>query len=156
MKLSDLRLALEQHPGTLPRFILPDGDLIPAHAHVTEVGHVTKSFIDCGGVTGRNETVLLQTHVGRDTEHRLNSGRFAKILELGKRILPHDQLDVEVEYDCCVVAQYPVEAVKPAGQHLEIVLGKRRTQCLAQERQKAAAGTPEEACCATAASACCS
>jgi hypothetical protein len=155
MKLSNLRAVLEQHPATSPRFILPDGDYVPAHAHVTEVGHVVKHFIDCGGVTGKTETVLLQTHVGRDVEHRLRSDRFAKILELGQKVLPHDQLDVEIEYDCCVVAQYPVEAVKPAGEHLDIILGSRRTQCLAQERQKSA-GDIVDACCATAASACCS
>jgi hypothetical protein len=151
MKLSGLRAALEQHPDTFPRFVLPGGDFIPAHAHVTEVGHVVKNFIDCGGVTGRKETVLLQTHVGRDTDHRLRSDRFAKILQLGERVLPHDRVEVEVEYDCCVVAQYPISEVKPAGKHLDVILGKRRTQCLAQERRKAAA---PETCCATAAACC--
>lgn len=155
MKLSDLRSALEQHPGTFPRFVLPDGDFIPAHAHVTEVGHVAKNFIDCGGVTGRSETVLLQTHVGRDTEHRLKSDRFAKILQLGERVLPHDQLEVEVEYDCCVVAQYPVLEVKAETEHLDVVLGKRHTECLAQERQKAAAPETANACCGSAAATCC-
>src|SRR6266513_971649 len=152
MKLSDLRAVLEKYPNTLPRFVLPDGDHIPPHAHVTEVGHVVKNFIDCGGVMGKSETVLLQTHIGQDTDHRLKSDRFAKILQLGERILPHDQLDVEVEYDCCVVAQYPVLEVKPSGDYLDVILGKRRTQCLAQERRKAAGAT--EACCATAATCC--
>jgi hypothetical protein len=149
MKLSDLRAALEQHPATFPRFVLPDGDFIPPHAHVTEVGHLAKNFIDCGGVTGKSETVLLQTHVGRDVEHRLRSDRFAKILQLGERVLPHDQLDVEVEYDCCVVAQYPITEVKQAGEHLDVILGKRQTQCLARERRKAAETScdPAEACC---------
>jgi Family of unknown function (DUF6428) len=155
MKLSHLRATLERHPETFPRFVLPDGDYIPAHAHVTEVGHVAKNFIDCGGVTGRSETVLLQTHVGQDVEHRLRSDRFAKILALGERVLPHDDLEVEVEYDCCVVAQYPIEEVKPAEEHLDVVLGKRRTQCLARERQKGA-GEIADACCSTGASACCS
>ena len=156
MKLSDLRTVLEKHPGTLPRFVLPDGDQIPPHAHVTEVGHVVKNFIDCGGVTGRSESVLLQTHVGQDTDHRITTDRFAKILELGQRVLPHDQLEVEVEYDCCVVAQYPITEVKPAGAHLDVILGKRRTQCLAAERRKTSTA---DACCATAtaatAAACC-
>jgi hypothetical protein len=153
MKLSDLRAILERQPDTLPRFVLPDGDSIPAHAHVTEVGHVAKNFIDCGGVIGRKETALLQTHVGLDTDHRLRSDRFAKILQLGERVLPHNDLEVEVEYDCCVVAQYPVIAVRSAGDHLDIVLGKRRTQCLAQERRKETLAP--DACCAPAVSACC-
>src|SRR3954470_2282211 len=152
MKLSDLRAVLEKHPNTLPRFVLPDGDFIPAHAHVTEVGHVAKNFIDCGDVTGKSDTVLLQTHVGSDTDHRLRTDRFAKILQLGERVLPHDQLEVEVEYDCCVVAQYPVTEVKPAVEHLDLILGTRHTQCLAQERRKAA--ETADACCG-AATACC-
>jgi len=154
MKLSDLRLVLGKYPASYPRFVLPSGDFIPPHAHVTEVGHVTKNFIDCGGVTGKNETVLLQTHVGQDTDHRLRSDRFAKILQLGERVLPHDQLEVEVEYDCCVVAQYPISEVRIAGDNLEVVLGKRRTQCLAQERRKEASEASADACCETA-SACC-
>lgn len=154
MKFSDLRAVLGEYPSTSPRFVLPDGDQIPAHAHVTEVGHVVKNFIDCGGVTGKSETVLLQVHVGQDVEHRLRSDRFAKILQLGKRVLPHDQLEVEVEYDCCVVAQYPILEVRPAGEHLDVILGQRRTECLAQERRKAASASVES-CCATPAIACC-
>ena len=152
MKLSDLRAAAEKHSDAVARFVLPDGEEIPLHAHVTEVGHVVKNFIDCGGVIGKSESVLLQTHVGQDTHHRLTAGTFAKILKLGDRVLPHDQLEVEVEYDCCVVAQYPVSEVKPAGKHLDVILGKRHTQCLAQERRKVA--ETADACCGTAAACC--
>jgi hypothetical protein len=155
MKFFDLHTALEKHPDTFLRLVLPDGGQVPAHFHVTEVGHVVKSFVDCGGVMGKNETVLLQTHVGQDTHHRLKSDRFAKILRLGERVLPHTQLEVEVEYDCCVVSQYPVIEVKPSAHHLDLILGERRTQCLAQERQKATAAENEDACCATGATACC-
>ena len=151
MKLSDLRVVLDRYPDSFPRFVLPDGDYIPAHAHVTEVGHVAKKFIDCGGVIGKTETALLQTHVGRDVEHRLRSDRFAKILQLGERVLPHDQLEVEVEYDCCVVAQYPITELQRTGEHLEVILGKRQTQCLAQERRKTGS---TETCCETAAVCC--
>jgi hypothetical protein len=144
MQLHDLKKALHKHPGTFPRFVLPDGDKIPAHAHVTEVGHALRNFIDCGGMTGKTETVLLQTHVGDDTEHRLTSERLAKILELGDRVLPHDRLDVEVEYDCCVVAQYPIGGANRTGAHLDLLLENKRTQCLARERAKAQSAS---ACC---------
>src|SRR5947207_15237667 len=70
MTLHDLQNALEANPKRFPRFVLPNGDYIPAHAHVTEVGLVVRSFIDCGGLTGKEEKILLQAHVGDDTDHR--------------------------------------------------------------------------------------
>lgn len=150
MKLSDLHAALKKYHQTYPRFVLPNGEPIPPHAHITEVGHVVKNFIDCGGVIGKNETVILQTHIGGDTDHRLTSRRLAKILQLGERVLPHDQFEVAVEYDCCVVSQYPVEETKRDGDYLDVYLGRSRTQCLARERQ-----ISPDACCANAAKACC-
>jgi hypothetical protein len=146
MTLHELKLVVQQHPGTFPRFVLPDGEFIPAHAHVTEVGHVAKQFIDCGGVLGNSESILLQAHVGQDTEHRLTSDRFGKILRLGERVLPSDELDVEVEYDCCVVAQYPITEAKRTGQHLDITLAGKRTQCLGAQRRKTEA---TDSCCAS-------
>ena len=146
MTLRDLQNALEANPKRFPRFVLPDGDYIPAHAHVTEVGHVVRNFIDCGGVTGKKEKILLQTHVGKDTDHRLRSDRFAKILRLGNRVIPSADFDVDVEYDCCVVAQYPIIDAKRSGQYLDLVLATKRTQCLAAERRKT---QTRIACCAT-------
>jgi hypothetical protein len=151
VKLSELRSVLAEHPATFPRFLLPNGDQIPAHAHITEVGHAVKKFIDCGGLTGKEESVVLQTHVGEDVDHRLRSDRFARILALGEHVLPHDGLDVEVEYDCCVVAQYPITEIRPTGERLDVILGRKATQCRARERSKTAS---PQTCCATA-TACC-
>lgn len=135
MKLKDLKATLALHPDALPRFILPDGDHIPAHFHITEVGHVAKRFIDCGGTLhDTTDTCLLQTAVADDVEHRLTAGTFAKILQLGDQVLPHDDLAVEVEYDCCVVAQYPIASAELSGDHVEIRLGEKHTDCLAKEK----------------------
>ncbi len=150
MKLRDLQKVLKRFPNRFPRFVLPTGDYVPAHAHVTEVGHVVRNFIDCGGFKGQEEKVVLQTHVGKDTEHRLRSDRFAKILQLGQRVLPSNDLDVEVEYDCCVVAQYPVADIQPKGECLDLILGRGRTQCRARERRE----TASENCCNTSAACC--
>src|ERR1051325_8552620 len=134
MTLSDLQKVLDENLLRFPRFVLPDGNFIPGYAHVTEVGHVVRTFIDCGGLTGREEKIVLQTHVGEDTDHRLRSDRFAKILSLGERVIPNSDLNVDVEYDCCAVAQYPINQIRPSGQYLDLVLGRGRTQCRAQER----------------------
>lgn len=149
MKLHELQRTLEEHPNAFTRFVLPDGEPVPVHAHVTEVGHVARNFIDCGGMIGREEKVVLQTHVGRDIEHRLRSDRFAKILELGNRVVPSVELDVDVEYDCCVVSHYPIAEARPAGEYLDLILDRGRTQCRARERCEAGAE-----CCATT-EACC-
>jgi hypothetical protein len=151
MRLLDLQSALTANPKRLPRFVLPNGDYIPAHAHVTEVGHLVRNFIDCGGLTGKEEKVVLQTHVGNDTDHRLRSDRLAKILGLGNRVIPSADLDVSVEYDCCVVAQYPIMEAQPRGQYLDLILERGRTQCRARKH-----GEVETAggCCATSAACC--
>ena len=60
MTLNQLKEILEATPDKFPRFILPDGDHVPAHFHLTEVGHVTKNFIDCGGTIRKTESSVLQ------------------------------------------------------------------------------------------------
>ena len=151
MNFHDLQSALQTNPKLFPRFVLPNGDYIPAHAHVTEVGYLVRNFIDCGGLTGKEEKVVLQTHVGNNTDHRLRSDRFAKILQLGNRVIPSPNLDIDVEYDCCVVAQYPIADAKPDGEHLKLILGRGRTQCRARERRESQTGAD----CCTTSPACC-
>ena len=135
MNLKELKSILRTHPAAYPRFVLPDGEQIPRHYHITEVGHVTKRFIDCGGTLhDQTDTCLLQTYVADDVEHRLEAGAFAKILDLGAQILPYDEMPVEIEYDCCVVAQYPISGAQLVGDEIDIQLGEKHTDCLAKEK----------------------
>ena len=55
MKLSEIKKHLNQLETI--EFKLPNGDLVPRHFHVTEVGKVSKTFIDCGG-TLRQESLI--------------------------------------------------------------------------------------------------
>jgi hypothetical protein len=147
MTLRNLQETLEKYPTRFPRFVLPDGDYIPAHAHVTEVSHVVRNFIDYGGMIGKEEKIVLQTHVGDDKEHRLRSDRFAKILRFGNPVVQSVDLRVDVEYDCCVVAQYPIAKARTNGNYLELVLQRGRTQCRARERSEAEVA---DSCCRAA------
>ena len=54
MKLSEIKKHLST--ATAVNFLLENGTAVPEHFHVTEVGVITKNFIDCGG-TVRNEKV---------------------------------------------------------------------------------------------------
>ena len=153
MKLHELKSILEAQPEKFPRFILPDGDRVPAHFHVTEVGHVQKNFIDCGGTIRKNEAAVLQLWVNDgDQDHRLNAGKFASILSLGERVLPHNDFDVEVEWDCCVTSQYPIQNFETIGSHIDFALATKHTDCLAKEKCGIA---DDDSCCETALAACC-
>ena len=57
MKLSQVKSVLKELETI--GFQLPNGELVPNHFHVTEVGKITKHFIDCGG-TERKEEVDLE------------------------------------------------------------------------------------------------
>ena len=55
MKLSQIKTILNDLQAV--SFILPNGQFVPSHFHVTEVGVISKNFIDCGG-TLREEKVI--------------------------------------------------------------------------------------------------
>jgi hypothetical protein len=85
-------------------------------------------------------------HAGADFEHRLKSDRFARILDSAAQVAPHDDLEVEIEYNCCVMARYPVAEMTVGTKFVDLILTKNRTQCLAILR----AGAEESTCCQTA------
>ena len=134
MNLGSLKSALREHSDKALLFVLPDGDPIPAEFHVTEVGHVAKNFIDCGGTRRSAEAAVLQVWVSEgDPGHRLAPGRLLSILDLAGSVVPSDGLDVEVEYEGCSISQYPVVGFAVEGGELRFTLGEKHTDCLARE-----------------------
>jgi hypothetical protein len=134
MNISQFRDQLSAHSDKPILLILPDGGLVPSHFHVTEVGHVKKNFIDCGGTRRSVETCLLQTWVANDTEHRLHAGKLEQIFTLAGDILPSQDLPVEVEYEDDLTAQFPVIAHEIVDGALAFHLGWKHTDCLAKEK----------------------
>jgi len=134
MLLSEFTALLDAHPGAGLHLLLPDGDLVPAHYHVTEVGRVSKDFIDCGGTVRSSRSCVLQVWVADDTAHRLDAAKLARVVRLAAPVLGADDLPVEVEYDTGFVTQLPVTdaEVTPAG--LLFHLGGKHTACLAPDR----------------------
>lgn len=152
MNLTKLKTALRAHPELNVTIALPDGRLVPAHFHVTEVGHVAKKFVDCGGTFRASESCVLQTHFGssKDDGHRLTAGKLAKILDLAKSILPSGELTVEVEYEEGVISQFPLTETSIKGAALTLQLGLKHTDCLAKAKCGVAdESASEAACCAT-------
>jgi hypothetical protein len=133
MNTSDLLQILREHPGLHLRFLLPDGGFIPAHAHVTEVGRVDKTFLDCGGTARRISSLCLQTWVADDVDHRLPAGKLADIIDRAAPILGNDDLQAEIEYEDGFISQFPIEAAASEGGFLIFTLGTKHTDCLAKD-----------------------
>ncbi len=133
MKTSEFKRHLETHPDSELRFVLPDGDVIPAHAHITEVGRVDKTFLDCGGTVRKISTCSLQAWVADDVEHRLAPGKLAAVLASAASLFGEDELEVEIEYEDCNLSQFPVQESSAEGGVLTFRLGSKHADCLAKD-----------------------
>jgi hypothetical protein len=96
MKLSEIKKILKNLDKI--GFQLPNGTFVSSHFHVTEVGKVTKDFIDCGGKV-RNETVInFQLWEQNDYDHRLHPEKLINIIALSEKMFMFEDLEIEVEY----------------------------------------------------------
>ena len=96
MKLSEIKTQLKKLSQIA--FQLPNGDLVPSHFHVTEVGKVSKHFIDCGGTVRTEEVINFQLWEANDYDHRLHPEKLVHIIELSEKTLALPDLEIEVEY----------------------------------------------------------
>lgn len=126
MKLSDIKNILP----TLDKvaFQLEDGTWVPAHFHVTEVGVVTKDFIDCGGTIRHEQTASLQLWFAGDENHSLAPLKLLSIIRLSEEKLGMGDLEVEVEYQGTTIGKYGLEF---NGRNF--VLKNTTTACLAED-----------------------
>ena len=127
MKLTELKTCL-RGLKTLS-FTLPSGALIPPHFHVTEVGQVTKHFIDCGGSIRREKKVNFQLWEANDFDHRLAPQKLSDIIALSENKLGIEDAEIEVEYQGETIGRYGLE-FNGAG----FVLTATQTNCLAPDK----------------------
>lgn len=147
MNLNELKAALATaQPDAEVRIALPDGGHVPAHFHVTEVGHIEKNFIDCGGQRRASRTCSLQTWMGSESDdgHRLTVERFTKILALTSPLFIDEELPVEVEYEDGLLSQFPLDGVTEEAGRVVLQLGRKHTNCLA--REMCGTGGEDEGC----------
>ncbi|NML68107.1 hypothetical protein HHL22_23150 [Hymenobacter sp. RP-2-7] len=126
MKISEIKQALAEVEAV--NFRLPTGEYLPAHFHVTEVGLVSKHFIDCGGVERQEQVANFQLWEAGDYDHRLAPQKFLHILDLSQRILGTDDLDIEVEYQQATIGKFGL-----TREGNDFVLTQKQTACLAQD-----------------------
>lgn len=133
MKLSQVKHKLKELETI--SFLLPNGELVPKHFHVTEVGKITKNFIDCGGTVRNEELVNFQLWNANDYDHRLHPEKLLSIIELSEKILKIEDLEIEVEYQAETIGKFGLDF---DGKNF--LLTDKQTDCLAKDK----CGIPDE------------
>jgi hypothetical protein len=105
MTLSEIKQILTNLDAVI--FQLPNKSFIPEHFHVTEVGIITKNFIDCGGKVREEKVVNFQLWEAGDFDHRLAPQQLVNIIELSEKVLNiSPELEIEVEYQGETIGKY--------------------------------------------------
>ena len=129
--------ALKQKLGEIEtlEFQLPDGQFVPAHFHITEIGNVSRDYIDCGGTLRQENKLNLQLWVSSDSDHRLAPDNLLNILQLAEKQLGFSNEEVEVEYQQSTIGRYEL-----AFNGTVFQLINTQTACLAPDQ----CGIPQE------------
>jgi hypothetical protein len=149
MKLSEIKQQLNNLEEIA--FQLPNGELVPNHFHVTEIGKVTKHFIDCGGTVRKEEVVNFQLWNANDYDHRLNPEKLLNIIELSQNTLGIGDLEIEVEYQGQTIEKFGLDF-----NGTNFLLTTKQTDCLAKDNCGIPAEEPAIANTETTSSNCCS
>jgi len=148
MNLSQIKSILKE-VNTIS-FQLPNGELVPNHFHVTEVGKIKKNFIDCGGTVRNEEVINFQLWDANDYDHRLHPEKLLHIINLSEKVLELQNSEIEVEYQGETIQKFGLDF---DGE--KFLLTTKYTDCLAKdncgipaEKQKVAlADLNAEPCC---------
>lgn len=126
MKLSEIKEILKTAEAV--NFQLQDGTFVPEHFHVTEVGLITKNFIDCGGTLRKETVVNFQLWDANDTEHRLKPQKLNHIIALSEKVLGIEDHQIEVEYQSDTIGKYNLDF-----NGKDFLLVSKSTACLASD-----------------------
>jgi hypothetical protein len=126
MKLSELKSKLSGIHEI--NFELPDGSFVPQHFHVTEIGQISKHFIDCGGTVRREKAVNFQLWEAGDFDHRLAPKKLNDIIALSEKVLGIEDGEIEIEYQSGTIGKYGLDY-----NGKRFLLTAKQTACLASD-----------------------
>jgi len=127
MKLSEFKIQLSTVKEL--NFVLPNGTVVPSHFHITEVGQVTKHFIDCGGTVRNEKVVNFQLWEANDFDHRLAPQKLSDIIALSEKQLGIEDAEIEVEHQSDTISKFGLEFSDG-----KFLLTSKQTNCLAPDK----------------------
>ena len=127
MKISEFKCHLSQVKEVV--IILPNGSFVPPHFHVTELGIISKDFIDCGGSIRNEKLANFQLWSADDFEHRIKPQKIIDIMDIAENTLGLQDLEIEFEYQSDTIGKYGLEFDDG-----KFYLSPTQTDCLAKDR----------------------
>jgi len=127
MRINDIKEIL--HDIKNVTFILPNGVSVPPHFHITEIGIITKHFIDCGGTERIEKVANFQLWTADDFNHRIAPKKLLDIIELSEEIVKLNNLEIEVEYQTDTIGKF---GLKFDGDNF--LLTNTKTDCLDKDK----------------------
>lgn len=157
MKLSEFKNRLKQIENFTIQ--LPNGTTISAHFHITEMGLLTKNFIDCGNTVREEKLITFQVWFAGDLEHRLTIDKVFKIIDASKNLINDQDLELEVEYQTeSTIGKFGLdfsngnfhltskETTCLANDHCGIPADKMKVK-IGEWKEKVSCCTPDSSCC---------
>jgi hypothetical protein len=80
------------------KFQLSNGLSLPSHVHITELGWISKNYIDCGATKRTENYISFQLWFAQDVDHRLTPQKIQSIISASLPLLPSTDYELEVEY----------------------------------------------------------
>ena len=137
-------------------FVLPNGSHVAPHFHLTEVGMISKNYVDCGGTVREEKVANFQLWAADDYDHRLEPEKVIEIISMAEKELGLENLEVEIEYQSETIGKYGLDF-----DGNRFLLTATQTDCLAKEKcgipeaqpvnlvpaQNSSGCSPESGCC---------
>ncbi len=126
MRLSELKNTLPEMHNL--EFYLEDGTMVPAHFHITELGTITKKFIDCGGTVREENAINFQLWSANDYDHRLTADKLLSIINIAEKAVDLEDHNIEIEYQAGTIGKFGLSLHDG-----KFVLTSKHTDCLAKD-----------------------
>jgi Family of unknown function (DUF6428) len=126
MKLSQFKQQLENVIQL--DFVLENGEKVPTHFHITEIGMTTKHFTDCGNTFRISKTATFQLWTSIDFYHRLDPKKVLLIINSTNKMFEGEDLEIEIEYQQTTIGKFGLDFTDN-----QFILTNTKTDCLAKE-----------------------
>jgi hypothetical protein len=155
MKLSEFKNKLQNVEKL--EFVLQNGQKVPSHFHITEVGKTTKQFTDCGNTFRIQKSATLQLWTSVDFNHLLDPKKVLSIINSTEKIFEGEDLEIEIEFQQETIGKFGLDF-----NNNQFVLTNTQTDCLAKTscgvvekvKTKLSELTPQTSCCSTESNCC--